>query len=161
MSNLMSFLLNTLEGPLNDPGNARFWLPKQLQGMKNGSGHPILPIKSDHQDIGALTGSSGDYIATQIAQNWYVYNSDKGPAIPTPGNADPILKLNDLVIDGLDNAYVVSNTATPTAKGYSVELVIQFGHYVGKLGQPGLTQLSLSTGFNLTQSICTSSDNTP
>lgn len=66
MSTLMSFFLDTLQPCLNDPDNAKLWLPKQLAEMQGGDGNPVLPVHADEQDLGYLTGDNGNYIAQRL-----------------------------------------------------------------------------------------------
>ena len=81
MSTLMSFIQNSVQPRLNDPANARLWLPRLLVGM-TANDEPVLPIRSDVQDLGFLQGEHGGYVADRFVQVWSIMNQKDAVADP-------------------------------------------------------------------------------
>lgn len=151
MSTLMSFFLDTLQPCLNDPNNAKLWLPGQLVQMKGGDGNLVLPVHADQQDLGYLTGSNGDYLAEQFAENWSIVNQED--SVPDPKKPDPHLKLSSVLVDGLQNLFVNPASSTITRQGYSITLPLLFNYYNGASRPTDLPPLTMSGNYHIDQSL--------
>lgn len=151
MSTLMSFFLDTLQPCLNDPDNAKLWLPRQLAEMKGGDGNLVLPVHADQQDLGYLTGDNGSYIAQRFANVWSLMNDED--AVPDPNKPYPYLSLSAVLVDGLQNIFVNPSSSTLTGQGYSITLPLLFNYYNGPSGQTKLPQLTMSGNYRIDQSL--------
>lgn len=144
-SNLLSFILGTLQPRLNDANNAKYWLPELLMKLKGRDDKPLLPLKVG--DIEPQIKSNAKFIAQTIAHGWGISNMTC--AIPDPAAPSPRLRLSDLVVHGLDNVYLKRTTSTPvTAMGYDGGAVLQFNRYEHR------DTLSISGSFDLKQDVC-------
>ncbi|TFF14442.1 hypothetical protein EXW72_04460 [Pseudomonas sp. BCA14] len=151
MSTLMSFFLDTLQPCLNDPANAKLWLPRQLAQMNGSDGHLVLPLHADQQDLGYLTGDNGSYIAEQFAENWSIVNQQD--CVPDPNKQYPHLSLSAIQVDGLQNIFVNPSASTLTGQGYSISLPLLFNYYNASSGQKDLPQLTMSGNYHIDQSL--------
>ena len=164
MSNLVSFILNTLQGPVNDPENTTLWLPKLLYTLKNDDGHKVLPVKAEKENLGAIENSNGIFLSEQIANTWIIYLQTHDPgitssaAIPDPSNPYPSLSLTNMNIDGLQNVYALVGAATAHSDGYKVTVPLNFNHYGKTVGGVPMTPLRLVSGYSFTASVCTTTD---
>jgi len=156
--NIQGFILQSLQGPLNDPNNSSYWLPDLLKNLKQG-GKPVLPIKIDALDIGAMQGSGAEYIASTIAGSWAITENVSNPkvkfAIPNPAASLPTMKMTSLTVEGLDNIYVVSSSTVPKQgdTGYESTILAQFNTYDSTKVAHTLT---VTGSFDLHQEVCSS-----
>lgn len=151
MSTLMSFILDTLQPRLNDPENAKLWLPRLMAQLEDDHGTPILPIESAEQDLGFLQGEHGDFVADTFAKSWSVFN--KKPAAPDPQQPHPALKLFDVKVGGLQNIKVQKVSSQPTAKGYDVSVELLPNHYADPSQGLEMPPFSLSGRYLINQSL--------
>lgn len=152
MTTLMSFILDTLLPHVNDPDNAKLWLPQLLANMKDSNGNPVLPVQAAEQDIGALTGPNGTFLADAFASNWSVFNNPQS-ATPDPQSQFPVLTLYNVSIDGLQNVTAQPSAAAPTVAGYGINVPLLFGQYSGTVQQLSMPALSISGGYKMSQAL--------
>lgn len=151
MSTLMSFMLDTLQPRLNDPENAKLWLPRLLGQMEDDEGIPVLPIESAEQDLGLLQGEHGDFVADTFAKSWSVFNMK--PAEPDPQRPHPALKLFDVKVSGLQNMRVQKVSSQVTANGYAVSVELLPNHYPDPSQGLEMPPFSLSGRYLINQSL--------
>ncbi|NKB45069.1 MAG: hypothetical protein GKS03_12405 [Alphaproteobacteria bacterium] len=151
-------MLDTMQSRLNDPANSKYWLPVLLKNLKKSNGLPALPLTKKEENIGAMTGPDGAFIADTIALDWAVFNNfpDSPYAIPSPDDPWPILDLSDLIVAGLDNVFMVNSVSSPIAgqTGYSSTITLQFNYYADT--NPALENLKINGRYDLTQAVCSS-----
>ena len=159
-NNLQSFVLNTIIPALNDPHNQKYWLPTNLQNLKDNNGTKLLPINEPEKDVGYLQGKSGENLAIYIAEQVGI-TMPSNTFIPTPDTnpscnpALPYFVLKNLKIQGLENAYVTGSTTSFDGEtGYQSTITVNFGHYT----LHNLTNLSVDADFELTQKVCSTTD---
>ncbi|HEX3406612.1 MAG TPA: hypothetical protein VHS81_05180 [Caulobacteraceae bacterium] len=156
MTTLMGFVLNTLKPRVNDPKNAKLWLPALLMSMRNDSG-PVLPIHARDQDLGALQGQGGAYVADRFNQVYGILNgvdSEPDPAAPLP-----LLSLPDATLDGLQNLTVGATRDTPKPDGYGVDVDLIFDLYSGEVGGIQMPPLTISGRYHIDQSLLVTDTN--
>lgn len=150
MSTLMSFIHNSMLPRLNDPTNTRLWLPGLLAGM-NQNGNPVLPIRSDAQDLGFLEGEHGGYVAERFVQTWSIMNQKD--AVADPLQPFPSLKLSDVTLGGLQNVHVQQVSSAPTISGYDASVTLLPNYYPSPTQGLEMPLLTLTGRYQIEQSL--------
>lgn len=156
MTTLMGFILNTVQPRINDPGNARLWLPRLLVNMTDDQGKPVLPIRADYQNLGYMAPPGGDYIADRFADVYSVMK--QVTAEPNPAQPRPLLEISQVVLDGLQNMFVDPPTVAANPAGYDVSTPLLFNHYSAAAGGVPMPPLTLSGRYRITQSLLVTRD---
>jgi hypothetical protein len=145
-TDLFRFVFNTLQQRMNDPNNARLWLPKVLQGISNSAGTgTLLPLHEKNWPLGKVTGGGGDSVTVQFINFFSVqfrrWSNQEGQFSPpvvakdfsvvaTPGDKDAVLTLPEVDVFGLENATVEPGLeVTEHGNGYRCTITITFGKY--------------------------------
>ena len=150
MSTLLSFIHNSMQPRLNDPTNTRLWLPRLLAGM-NQNGDPVLPIRSDAQDLGFLQGEHGGFVADRFVQTWSIMNQKD--AVADPLQPFPSLKLSDVTLGGLQNVHVQQVSSTPTISGYDASVVLLPNYYPNPTQGLEMPLMTLTGRYQIEQSL--------
>lgn len=150
MSTLMSFIHNSVQPRLNDPANARLWLPRLLVGMTEND-EPVLPIRSDVQDLGFLQGEHGGYVAERFVQVWSIMNQKD--AVADPLQPLPAMKLTEVTLGGLQNMLVQQVSSLPKPAGYDASVVLLPNHYPNPTQGLEMPSLTLSGRYQIEQSL--------
>lgn len=152
-TNVLSFILDTLQPKVNDPTNEKLWAPNILKNLKDGNGAPVLPLQFDGPTSVQITGDDGNYIAEQFAEDYPIANNESENYIPCPDSPYPTLELHQVTINGLENVYVIStSTITQGTAGYDCTMTVQFGYY------PQLGVLAVLPHYKMSQAICSTTD---
>lgn len=169
MSNgLFGFIFNTFTKRLNDPANAKYWLPRLLQGIDADGGGKLLPLKGADWNLGEITGEAGDLFRTNIKNQWwmglkFIYKDDprmkdriakeqrQHKPLACPDDQWPRMALPQVTVFGIDNMFVLGDpqVAQP-GTGYSTVISLRLGYYTDK----GLSQLRMEGRYALTQCVC-------
>lgn len=150
MSTLMSFIHNSMQPRLNDPTNTRLWLPRLLVGM-NQNGDPVLPIRSDAQDLGFLQGEHGGFVADRFVQTWSIMNQKD--AVADPSQPFPYLKLSEITLGGLQNVHVQQLNSAPTTSGYDASVILLPNYYPNPTQGLDMPMLTLTGRYQIEQSL--------
>lgn len=149
MTTLMGFILNTVKPRVNDPARPTMWLPALLTGMRHDDGTPVLPIHAVAQDLGQIQGQGGGYIADRFASIYSILNECE--AVPDPDRPLPLLRLPDVLLDGLQNMQPAASPDTPQADGYQVKIDCNFGCYTGVVQGITMGPLTISGRYHIDQ----------
>jgi hypothetical protein len=157
---LFGFIFNTLLPRVNDPGNAKYWLPARLAEMGNPKGPGrLLPLKEKDWDLGDVKGEGGTIFTANIANGWYALktanstDTDWDP-IACPERPLPHLAMPEVTMLGLDNARVLDKPKVEQPGfGYRAGITIQFGAY-DPAAHPQLSTLKLVGRWQLSQCVC-------
>lgn len=154
---LMSFILDTLQPRVNDSANSRMWLPAQLAGMTDSDNNPVLPISATNQQLGAITGSAGQQVASDFASTYATFVGASEPytvgAEPDPSAPLPTFAFPQLQILGLENLEAEAHPPVPNAGGYDVTLELAFGAYSGTVNGIVMHPLSLTGQYDINQAL--------
>jgi len=166
---LFGFVFRTLLSRVNDPGNARFWLPKVLRDIDapGGSGK-LLPVIGKHFDFGALKGDEGDNVNAVTLKQWWLVRTlphaeefkDDEP-LACPDNPWPRISMPQLTVRGLENAFVLGDPIVrQPGSGYLATIVVQFGHY-DPTNFPGVSALGVDGNWAIEMCACSAAKNAP
>jgi hypothetical protein len=163
---LFGFIFNTLRPRVNDPRNAKFWLPKKLQDLdKPHGGGKMLPIQGTDWKLGNITGTTGSTFQKVITDQWWLgavglkHRGDPEMAnhqpIACPADPWPQLALPEATIDGLENLWLLPDPdISQPGTGYHCVITFQCGYYQGQGDLPTLSQLRVVGKYALTQCVC-------
>ncbi|MFN3945401.1 MAG: hypothetical protein ACK4K7_10770 [Allosphingosinicella sp.] len=151
MTTLMGFILNTVQPRVNDPANTRMWLPALLMQLRNDDGSPTLPIHAGRQDLGALTGTNGGFVADTFNSVYSIMN--QVDTKPDPDAMFPLLTLPNVTLDGLQNMKLADTSNQPTPDGYVVHIDLAFDAYQGEVGGNPMPPLTFSGRYEIEQKL--------
>jgi len=151
VTTLMGFILNTIKPRVNDPANAKMWLPALLMQLRNDDGTPTLPIHAGRQDLGALTGTNGAFVADTFNSVYSIMNQVNTE--PDPDAAFPLLTLPDVTLDGLQNMKPGNTNDRPVADGYIVDIDLAFGAYSAEVEGIPMPPLTFSGRYEIEQKL--------
>ena len=162
---LFEFVFETLRQRLNQPSNARFWLPARLDAIAAPSGGPLLPLHATGWSLGTIGGPAGADLTAAFTGQWlillnYKHRDDGGTvghqAIACPDDPLPRLSMPEVTVVGLDNVMILpgAQVTEPSGAGYRANLTAKFNAY-DAAHPPARSSLSLSGTYNLTLCVCT------
>jgi hypothetical protein len=159
---LVRFIANTLFRRMNDPNNSVLWLPPRLAGLDGPSGGKLLPLQGADIALGQITDSPGKAFRQPITTQWWMFLGDDPALAPTmrshkpvpdPKDPWPLMSLNDVRIDGLENVSIAPGyEIAEDGGGYTLKLSLQTNAYPGRW-----PALRLSGGYTISMSLCTAS----
>lgn len=77
---LFGFIFKTLRRRVNDPANAKYWLPQRLQELSNPSGPgKMLPLHGTNWNLGEVSGTSGSDFRSVIISQWWLVATNRKP----------------------------------------------------------------------------------
>ncbi|AYL96145.1 hypothetical protein [Mucilaginibacter celer] len=159
-----SFLLNTIRPRVNDEHNKRFWLPGVLKGIDGPKPDTkLLPLNISDCNIGALSGEPCTLVTegvligirtvlTAKKKEVRPINFDREDIIPDPANPAPLLSFSNLVLNGLENQWVLDDMPViQNSSGYEVVIKLQPNHYPASTG---LSALGIKSDYLLSFTAC-------
>jgi hypothetical protein len=178
---LFGFVYNTLRPRVNDPHNQKYWLPEKLEELNAPeSSEKLLPLKASTWDLGILQNQGGITLRDAFKASWWAligsamkkatrppnFTLQDYTPIACPDDPFPHLSMSNVVIDGLQNVFVLPSPLTePSAAGYRTVIALQVGYYNGQnTGQeprPQLPELEITGRYRLSQCVCAAAKASP
>ena len=162
---LFQFIYSTARQAANDPQNATYWLPRTLRALRGPDGGPLLPLRQETWDLGAVTGEAGATFQQNLASEWWTltgfqFRQAQDPrlqqmrahrAVPCPERPWPTLAFSGVSVSGLENVSLPPTpAAVQNAVGYTATLTLRFGAY----DVDGLGPVAIRARYDLTQCVC-------
>lgn len=159
----LNFLLNTIRPRLNDEHNKHFWLPAILKGIDGPeAGTKLLPLKIDKCNIGALKGDARKTVIDGFLIGMRALHTTRDSVpklnlkvediIPDPDSPDPLLSFSNLVLNGLENQWVLDNlVVNEVENGCEITITLQPDHYDESTG---LAKLGIKSDYLLSIKGC-------
>ncbi|WP_346882204.1 hypothetical protein [uncultured Algibacter sp.] len=160
---LFNFIYNTIRARVNNPSNARFWLPKVLENIEGSNNNKLLPLKTNEFNVGVIDGEGGTTITNSFKTQYDSYlehvegvNLDNQTAIACPKTPNPSLSFKTMELDGLQNLWVLADPPTTSGTfGYNTIINLETNYYDGVTHLPAVPMLKIKGNYLLAQNFCT------